>query len=58
MSTQTTVTFVEQAGNTAVTLRTIFETQADYERAVNVFHASEGGKQTLERLAVYFSDLV
>lgn len=54
---QTTITFVEQEDKTLVTMRTILETQADYERAVNVFHAIEGGKQTMGRLANYLITL-
>jgi len=54
---RSTVTFDEQGGKTAVSMRSIFETVADYERAVNVFHAIEGGKQTLGRLAEYLTKL-
>ena len=51
------VTFEEQGGKTTVSMRSIFETSADYERAVYVFHAIEGGKQTLRRLADYLTQL-
>lgn len=54
---QSTVTFSEQGDKTALTMCTIFATTADYERAVNVFHAIEGGKQTLARLAAYLPEL-
>lgn len=54
---QSTITFREQGDKTEITMRTIFATNEDYERAVNVFHAIEGGNQTLARLAAYLLEL-
>ena len=46
-----TATFEEVGARTRVTLRSSFESAADFERAVQVFHAVEGARQTLDRLA-------
>jgi uncharacterized protein YndB with AHSA1/START domain len=43
-------TFEEEGAHTRVTLRTVFRSPADLERAVRVFHAVEGARQTLDRL--------
>jgi uncharacterized protein YndB with AHSA1/START domain len=45
-----TVTFDEQDGKTTVTMRMRFETAAERDKAVKVFEAVEGAKQTLARL--------
>jgi uncharacterized protein YndB with AHSA1/START domain len=45
-----TVTFDEAGGQTTVTMRMLFETVAEHDRAVKVFGIVEGGKQTLARL--------
>ena len=45
-----TVTFDEQDGKTTVTMRMRFETAAERDKAVKVFGAVEGAKQTLARL--------
>lgn len=47
------VTFEEDGGKTAVTLRSIFETKERRDRAVEKYGAIEGGKQTLGRMADY-----
>lgn len=47
------VTFVEVAGGTEVTLRSVFPTKALRDRAAEEYHAVEGGEQTLGRLAGY-----
>lgn len=54
---QSTVTFTEKDGQTDVTLRGLFKTKAQLEKAVRVFNAVEGGKQTLGRLAAYVVEL-
>lgn len=46
-----TATFDALGAETRVTLRVILDTEADYRRAVEVFHAIEGGRQTLAKLA-------
>ena len=49
------MTFDEQDGQTALTLRMVFETAEEHERVVKVFGAIEGAKQTLGRLAEFLS---
>jgi len=51
VSFRTTVTFVNLAGKTEVTMRAVFPTPAERDRVVKEYGAIEGGKQTLERLA-------
>jgi uncharacterized protein YndB with AHSA1/START domain len=41
----------ERGGATLVTLRAVFPTRAERELVVKQYHADEGGKQTLGRLA-------
>jgi len=48
---RSTVRFGETFGQTSVTLRMVFSTAQACEHAVHVYHAIEGGQQTLERLA-------
>jgi uncharacterized protein YndB with AHSA1/START domain len=48
-----TVTFDEQAGDCHVTLRSVFRTKELRDRAVDRYHAIEGGEQTLARLAAH-----
>ena len=45
-----TVTFEEEGGKTRLTLRLVFASPAERDRAVE-FGALDGGNQTLERLA-------
>lgn len=45
-----TVTFDEGGGKTTVTMRMLFETAEERDKAVKVFGIVEGGKQTLARL--------
>jgi len=46
-------TFSEERGGTRITLRTIFPTVEARERALSEYHAVEGGRQTLARLAEF-----
>ena len=46
-----TVTIVEHDGKSEITLRTLFNTSEQRDRAVEQIGAIEGGKQTLARLA-------
>lgn len=48
-----TITFVEQAGKTELTMRNVFPTAAERDRVVKEYGAIEGGNQTLDRLAEY-----
>lgn len=45
-----TVTFDKQGGKTKVTMRMLFEAAAEHDKAVKVFGAVEGAKQSLGRL--------
>jgi uncharacterized protein YndB with AHSA1/START domain len=52
-SHRATVTFEPRAGKTLVTLHMVFVTAEERERIVEKYHAIEGGRQTLGRLAQY-----
>ena len=54
---QTTVTFDEQGGKTKLTMRMLFDTAAEHDKAVKVFGAVEGAKQTFERLAEHLAKI-
>lgn len=51
------VTFVGTSNGTDVTLRSVFPTRELRDRAVEEYHAIEGGQQTLGRLAGYVNEL-
>ena len=53
-----TVTLVERGGATEVTMRAVFKTKAQRDEVVERYHAIEGGKQTLGRLALYVATLI
>ena len=53
-----TVTLVERGGATEVTMRAVFKTKAHRDEVVERYHAIEGGKQTLGRLALYVATLI
>lgn len=48
-----TVTFAEQEGGTALTMRSLFASAAARNKVVTEFKAIEGGNQTLDRLQKY-----
>ena len=52
---ETTVTFVDRAGKTEVTLRMLFASSAAREHIIKTYGAVEGGKQTLGRLDAYLA---
>ncbi len=54
---QTSVTFAPEAGKTRVTLRSLFPSVERRNHVVEHYHAIEGGKQTLARLAVEVAEL-
>jgi uncharacterized protein YndB with AHSA1/START domain len=54
---QSTVTFVERGSATEVTMRAVFNTKEQRDEVVERYHAIEGGKQTLGRLAAYVPSL-
>jgi uncharacterized protein YndB with AHSA1/START domain len=53
-----TVTLVERGGATEVTMRAVFGTKAQRDEVVERYHAIEGGRQTLGRLALYVASLI
>ncbi len=53
-----TVTLVERGGATEVTMRAVFPTKERRDEVVERYHAIEGGKQTLGRLALYVATLI
>lgn len=55
---ESTVTMVERAGGTEVTLRTLFNTKEQRQDKVERFGAIEGGNQTLAALDRYVQNLV
>lgn len=54
---ETTVTFEDRDGKTALTMRALFETAAVRDQVVREYGAEEGGKQTLAKLAAYVQDV-
>jgi uncharacterized protein YndB with AHSA1/START domain len=51
------VALVERGGTTEVTRRALFQTKEQRDEVVERYHAIEGGKQTLGRLAAYVATL-
>jgi uncharacterized protein YndB with AHSA1/START domain len=54
----TTVTLVERDGATEIILRSVFTTKEQRDEVIERYHAIEGAKQTLGRLAEYIATLV
>jgi uncharacterized protein YndB with AHSA1/START domain len=54
---ETTVTFEEREGGTAITLRTLFGTKEQRDHVAKHYRAVEGGHETLERLGAYVGEL-
>ncbi|SRR5579883_606432 len=52
---QMTIELFDRGSKTEVHWCNLFETEEDYKRAVEVFHAIEGQKQTIDRLESYLS---
>lgn len=55
---ESVITFAAEGGATRVELRTVFPTRELRDRAVERYHAIEGGRQTLGKLAAYVSAIV
>lgn len=53
----TTVTFAERDGGTEITLRALFGTRERRDYVVEHYHAVEGGRESLERLDGYVTEL-
>ncbi|HEY8483334.1 MAG TPA: SRPBCC family protein [Longimicrobiales bacterium] len=54
---ETTVTFADRDGGTAITLRSLFKTKAQRDYVVVHYCADEGGRETIERLGAYVAEL-
>lgn len=54
---ETIVTFADRGGKTELTLRMVFESNAERDRLDKIYGAVEGGKQTTGRLAEYLATL-
>src|SRR5262249_3476942 len=52
----TSVTLLEHAGRTQLTMRALFATAAARDHVVTDYHAIEGAQQTIGRLAAYLGD--
>jgi uncharacterized protein YndB with AHSA1/START domain len=50
------LTFADRGERTEITMRTVFRTAALRDRAVEEYHAIEGGGQTLDCLAAYINE--
>jgi uncharacterized protein YndB with AHSA1/START domain len=50
-----TVTFVEHAAATDLTMRAVFPSKERRDFVVERYHAAEGGRQSLERLSAYLA---
>jgi len=50
--------FTPEGAATRIEMRTVFPTKALRDQAVEKYHAIEGGRQTLSKLAAYVTDLV
>src|SRR5215467_7634033 len=54
---QTTVTFAARGDRTDLTLRMVFDSNEARDFIIRTYHAVEGGKQTVSRLADYVATL-
>lgn len=54
---QVTVTLAEEGGKTRLTMRALFASAEERDKAVREFGAIEGGNQTLDRLDEYLAAL-
>jgi uncharacterized protein YndB with AHSA1/START domain len=54
---ESTITFEDAGGRTKLTLSSLFSSAEELEEAIRMFHADEGAKQTLERLAEFVASL-
>jgi uncharacterized protein YndB with AHSA1/START domain len=57
VSFETTVTFAERDGKTALTMRMLFPSAKALQHVVRTYGAEEGAKQTLGRLAAHLATL-
>jgi uncharacterized protein YndB with AHSA1/START domain len=54
---ETAVVFASVSRKTEVTLRMVFPSAAERDRVIAKYHADEGGRQTLARLAAYLPEM-
>lgn len=54
---ESTLEFVTEGGGTRIDFTTVFPTREHRDRAVDEYHAVEGGRQTLDHLASYVGEL-
>jgi uncharacterized protein YndB with AHSA1/START domain len=52
------LTFTADGAATRIEIRTLFPTKELRDQAVEKYHAIEGGRQTLDNLAAYVSELI
>lgn len=57
VSHETTVTFVTEGNQTRLTMNMLFPTAANRDYVIKTYGADEGGKQTLQRLAVFVAQM-
>jgi uncharacterized protein YndB with AHSA1/START domain len=55
---ESVVTFAPDGAATRIEMRTVFATTAQRDEAVEKYHAIEGGRQTLDHLAAYVTEIV
>jgi uncharacterized protein YndB with AHSA1/START domain len=54
---ESTLTFTTDGAATRIEMRTLFPTKALRDEAVEKYHATEGGEQTLGKLAAYATEI-
>lgn len=54
---ESTLEFATEGGGTRIDFTTVFPTREHRDRAVDEYHAVEGGRQTLDHLATYVGEL-
>jgi uncharacterized protein YndB with AHSA1/START domain len=55
---ETVLTFAAEDAGTRIELRAVFRTKEQRDEAVEKYHAIEGGRQTLDNLDAYVSEIV
>jgi uncharacterized protein YndB with AHSA1/START domain len=55
---ESVLTFASDGAATRIEMRTVFPTAALRDEAVGKYHAIEGGRQTLDNLAAYVTEIV
>jgi uncharacterized protein YndB with AHSA1/START domain len=55
---ETVLTFAAEDAGTRIELRAVFRTNEQRDEAVEKYHAIEGGRQTLDNLDAYVSEIV